>query len=333
MKRVILLKTQLEEASKFAISERFEHKRIGVILLDNFIEIQLSKLIQQKFTFDGMFGEIKKYSTSQKNKILSQYDELLKASVNELIITSQEKSLLLFCHKLRNNLYHKIDEENLLVKVAIIIFHTIIKKYQAKWKTARMFTAFNVETIDPYHSNDEQKILMGKNSTEDWREFMEKYFICYDENSKTASELFSIYLLEKLEQIREYEEFVYNEFIIFFPYAENWKFNDYLINYSFKTTQSLFIQKIREIEDIDIMKNEMEKLKESYKKKWRYKKGGRLKDLKESIIHLAELPIEQSLEKLLNFRDEILMIHESFREASNDLEEQIQNEIDQSQGN
>jgi len=331
MKRVLLLKTQLAEASKFSISEGFEHKRIGVILLDNFIEIQLSKLIQEKFTFDGMFGGIKTYSLLQRSKILNQYDELLKACANELIINSQEKSLLLFCHKVRNNLYHKIDEENLLIQVAIIILHTVINKYQSSWKTARMFTAFNMEAVDHYNDID-QKIIYKKNSKEDWDEFLKKYFICYDEN-KTASELISIYLLEKLEDIKEYLEFLKNEFAVFFPYAENWKFNDYLIYYSFKTTQGSFIQKIKEIEDLNIRASEMEKLRRSYKKKWRYKNEERLKDLEKSSIDLAKLPIEKSLEKFLNLRDEILIIHESFREASNDLEEQIQNEIDHSQGN
>lgn len=49
MERVLLLKTQLVEAAKLADSSDFAKQRLAVILLDNFIEIQLSELMKKKF--------------------------------------------------------------------------------------------------------------------------------------------------------------------------------------------------------------------------------------------------------------------------------------------
>lgn len=48
MKKSVLLKIQLAEAAKYAIKEELPYKRLAVIMLDNFMELQLSSVIQNK---------------------------------------------------------------------------------------------------------------------------------------------------------------------------------------------------------------------------------------------------------------------------------------------
>lgn len=151
MEKVVLLKTQLAEAATFARSKRFGHKRLAVILLDNFIEIQLSALMQKNFLWDeGLFSP-KKYTLERKTKVLNHYDELLKVCVKEQIITSDELRLLSYCHEIRNNLYHKGEEEKVLTQAAITILYHIIIKYQPHWKSAKNFTAWTNNFEDPYN--------------------------------------------------------------------------------------------------------------------------------------------------------------------------------------
>jgi len=66
MEKVVLLKTQLVEAARLGRSDDFRMQRLAVILLDNFVEIQLSSLIKEKFRWDSAFTfQEKKYKESQ----------------------------------------------------------------------------------------------------------------------------------------------------------------------------------------------------------------------------------------------------------------------------
>lgn len=130
MEKTIPLKTQLAEAAVFARSYRHAHNRLAVILLDNFLELQLSGMMKQLFHLDrSWYRPYKKHTSAQRNKILRHYNELLRASVRENIISEENKRILSFCHNIRNNLYHQGDEDKLLTQVAVVLLHDVILVY------------------------------------------------------------------------------------------------------------------------------------------------------------------------------------------------------------
>ena len=60
MEKTVLLKTQLNEASKFGKSKDFKNQRLSVILLDNFVEIQLRCLIDERLYDDQLNSHLSK---------------------------------------------------------------------------------------------------------------------------------------------------------------------------------------------------------------------------------------------------------------------------------
>lgn len=333
MKKVILLKTQLNEAAKFARSKYFGHKRLAVILLDNFVEIQLSSLINQKFQWDGIFYfQEKKYPHEKRKKILRNYDQLLSTCVKEGIINKTEQSLISFCHDVRNNLYHKGNEEELLTQIALTILYDLIIKYQPVWKSARDFTSYSSDSVDPYCSKKKESVRLDGNSEGEWKYFLSKYFNCLDKRQKPASKLLSDYLLEKLHETHTAMAFITKEFSIFFPYAEDWTFNDFLLNYSFQNVMFDEIEMIKEIKPREAAQIKYNDLFSEYEKRWRPKSKRRLKELENSTKAIARLSTEKSLEKFNSLKDEVIMINVAFCRAAHDLDGAIQHAIDVARG-
>lgn len=333
MEKVVLLKTQLVEAARLGRSDDFRMQRLAVILLDNFVEIQISSLIKEKFRWDSAFTfQEKKYKQRERRKVLNYYDELLKTCVKENIIEEQELFLLSFCHDVRNNLYHKIDEEKLLVSVALRILQELITKKQPDWKSARGFTSYSSDSYDPFAKTKEKGWRMNGNSKEDWEYFLKKYFDFIDKRKSTSSSLLSKNLIEKIKDSRSNYKFAITEFDIFFPYAKNWEFNDYLLYYSFKNLNHEAIEEIKELDDKDEKKSAYQKLYKDYKEKWRYKKYDRLKKIEEKAKEMAKLDTYKSLEKYISLRTEVNMIHEALMSAASDLDGAIQHAIDVARG-
>jgi hypothetical protein len=332
--KLVLLKTQLVEAAKFAKSKRFSHKRLSVILLDNFIEIQLSDLIRQKFRWDGAFYFVqKKYSQEKRNKILNHYDELLKACVKENEISASEQRLLIFCHNIRNNLYHKGKEEVLLTQIVINILQEIIIKHQPIWKNTRGLTVLSHSEKDPYPTKRTGKTLtFFENEESSWINFLNKYFICIDRRRRNSSQLLSDYLIEKLRSINNALSFIKTDYANMFPESKSWNYNDYLLHYSFLNLKHIEIEKIKENSNRKQIKNQLDQLFLTYQKKWSTKKPERLKILKNSSRQLSKLPIEKSIIKFTNLNDEIIMIYEAFSYAAGELDGAIQDAYDRYRG-
>jgi len=179
MEKIILLKTQLVEASKLCKSNHFRYRRMAVILLDNFIEIQLNSSIKSIFKYDGIFKfQEKKYTENNRKYILKNYDKLLDASYKEGFISKQEQYKLTFCHEIRNKLYHLLKEDSLLVEIALTILIDIIKVKQPLWKNAEDGVVYEGAT-DPftkYGKND--YAIPSTNSEQEWCYFLNFYFPC-----------------------------------------------------------------------------------------------------------------------------------------------------------
>lgn len=334
MDKTILLKTQLIEAAKFAKSDSFGQKRLAVIILDNFIELQLSDIVKQKFRWDGIFyQQEKKYSVERRSKILFDYGELIKTCLKEDIINESEQFFLNFCHNVRNNLYHKGKEEELLTQVAIYLLQSIIVKYQPKWKNTRDLTVFGQNIKDPFH-NKRKKVINPFifNETSDWITFLEKHFICIDRRKKNSSRLLSDYLIQKLKRTNDAIEFLKKESGAFYQSKGVWNYNDTLLYYSYLNINHDKIERIKENKDHIQVRNNLNALFRSYRNSWTPKKQERLKVLKESSLQLSMLEAEKSMVKFITLRNEIVMLYEAFSHAAGDLETEIQNAIDRARG-
>jgi hypothetical protein len=333
VEKVILLKTQLAEAAKFGKSEEFRFQRLAVILLDNFIEIQLGSLIKEKFTWDGaLYLQEKKYKQKHRRKILNYHDELLKTSRDENFIDEKERRLLSFCHEVRNNLYHRIREEELLVNVALRILQNIIYKKQSGWKNANSFTAFTSNTTDPFRNFKENRSILVGNSTSDWEDFLKKYFNFIDKRKASASKLLSYNMIYKIRSTRENFRFLKEEFSIFFPGRADWDFNDFLLHYSFRILNNDKLEEIKEIAQKNHRDDEYKEAYKRYVKQWTYKSYSRLKEIEKKANELSRLEIYESLEIYISLRLELNMIYDSIKMATSELDQSIQLAIDQARG-
>lgn len=333
MEKVVLLKTQLAEAVKYAKMDDFRFQRIAVILLDNFVEIQLKGLIKEKFFWDGkLIFQEKKYSEKHRERILNNYDELLKTSEKENFINAKERFMLAFCHNVRNNLYHNIGKEALLVKVAIQILHSIILEKQPNWKNTKGFTTITVKTNDPYRRKNEKLARLSGNSDKDWTYFMEKYFNILDKRKCTTSKLLYYNMIQKIRNIRENYRFLRKEYTHFFPYAANWEFNDYLLHYSFKIENHTKLEVIKENKSKEYRKKEFMNEFIKFQSQWHYKKYTRLREIEKKAKELSHLDMFGSLEKYLSLREELNLIHDSIGNAASDLDGSIQLAIDIARG-
>lgn len=333
MEKVTLLKTQLAEAAKFGKSQEFRFQRLAVILLDNFIEIQLSTLIKEKFTWDGAwYFQEKKYKQKHRRKILSYHDELLKTSRDENLIDEKERVLLSFCHEVRNNLYHRIREEELLVNVALRILQTIIYKKQPVWKNASTFTTYTSNTHDPFINLKDKRLRLDGNSKFDWENFLKTHFNFIDKRKANASKLLSNNMIYKIRRIREYYRFLQEEFSIFFPGSADWDFNDFLLHYSFRILNNDILEEIKEITQKDQRDAEYKEAYKRYLKQWNYKSYSRLKEIAKKANELSMLEIYESLEIYNSLRLELNMIYDSIKMAASELDQSIQLAIDQARG-
>ncbi|MDO7742607.1 MAG: hypothetical protein MUP99_02505, partial [Pedobacter sp.] len=232
MERVVLLKTQLVEAAKLAVCNDFSKQRLAVILLDNFIEIQLSELMKKRFAYDDWFtSRPPKYKYALRKKILYNYDDMLKACIAENIITREERDILNFCHDVRNNLYHQAKEEPLLTTIALKFLNDAILKYQPDWRSGRDFMIMKIK--DPYITEGRTQSGTGSNSKECWAEFLSKYFICLLGDSKTVPELISEYLLIKVVTAKDYYQFLIDDHSNLSQSTEDWELSEFLMFYSF----------------------------------------------------------------------------------------------------
>lgn len=294
------------------------------------MEIQLNSIAKQKFLLDTELSKFqeKKYTEKYRRRVLNHYDELLKFAVSEGIINEQEKYLLAFCHDVRNNLYHSIKEEKLFVAISIKVLKDIITKKQPHWKNTSLFTAHTETIIDPY----KYKNLMS-NSPEDWTKFLNQYFDFIDKRTLKPSNLLRKFILEKMRAARNNYKFLKNEFADYFPYAENWGFNEYIYYYYFKTLHAEKLREINEIEDKKEKDNSRKSLEEEYKNTWKKKKLSRIEAIEKKAKSMSNTDISKNLEIYKSLRDEINLISQGLENAASDLYAQIDLEAEMANGN
>jgi len=329
MKKLIILKTQLAEAAKFGRSKRHAHKRLAVILLDNFLEIQLSAMMKNLFYLDGSwYRPNKKHTPSERNKILNFHGELLKACVKENIISSDDKAIISFCHNIRNNLYHQGDEDTILTKVSLFFMQETITRYQLGWKNGHLGFNHWKDAIDPYASKETSSI--NADSDEEWKYFLAKHFNCIDKRAKPPQKMLSEYLLIKLRESEDWFAYVDAEHSSFFPSMAGWGFNEYLMHFSFYEKEKEQIEMLPKSTTDEDPRLAFNRLYAAYQKTWKPKKKSRLDILRREAAALAELTPAKCIEKYLTLREEILLIHGAFQSAAGIIDQLVEEQIERS---
>ncbi|MDD4332561.1 MAG: hypothetical protein PHT51_00410 [Patescibacteria group bacterium] len=323
-----MLKIQLNEASRFGRIKDFAYQRLAVILLDNFIEIQLRTLMDAILFRDGLSYILhKKYKQKDREKIICYHGELLKTCVKELIITQEEKQKIAFCHNVRNNLYHTIDEDKLLVKISLILLHNIITKNKVLWGNGLGITSLKGKNFDPFvRKRQRDSAWFNSNTKEEWQYFFKRFFNFIDKREKNIQALLKENIKRNLKRTRKNISFIKKDFSIFFPYAKNWKFNEYCLYYSFHIINK---KEIRVFEE-DKLSGE-KKYKElflKYKNNWKKINKSRISEINNQANLITNLSESKALEKYITIMTELKMISDVFEEAARDLDKQIQAEID-----
>lgn len=335
MDKTILLKTQLNEAAKLAKQAEIRYKRLAVILLDNFVEIQLRCIFKGRLYFDGLLWQYqkKKYKQKQRNKINSYYEELLKACVKEKIINSDHKKLLLFCHGVRNNIYHNIDEEELLVKIAIKILYKIIKEKQPKWGNGYHSTLILPAGSDPFEIKKSNNDAFGNNTNvkEEWDYFFKTYFNILDKREKSIQCLLGDYIKNKILEIKSNIKFITDDgFSQVFSYAKGWGFNEYCLHFSFLNSNKSKIEELKE--DPKSFKRKYRILLKDYVKNWKIINSSKLINFQSISKKIITLSVPKALEEFIKIKKELDMVYKAFESASIQLDKEIQFQIDLARG-
>ncbi len=135
---------QLNEATLLANSGNPHKKRLAVILLDNMIEVQLRRKIDNLFSWDRTtwYRGSRKFTRSERKKATRGFKELLKFAVDSKWISADERDELTFSHRVRNLSYHTGKDNSFYeqqlhkpVEIALYLLYSFISNRFLEWGT------------------------------------------------------------------------------------------------------------------------------------------------------------------------------------------------------
>ncbi|MDN3584666.1 hypothetical protein [Mucilaginibacter flavus] len=328
MERIILLKTQLAEAAKFANAADTAHQRLAIILLDNFVEIQLSALMRKKFSHEDVFtSKPKQYAYAQRVKILHNYDDLLKAAVTEKLITPADQKALTFCHEVRNRAYHIAAGEHAVIAIAIAFLQQIVMSYQPQWRSGRDFMSGNFKTVDPFAIGPASPWGLGANDEKEWSAFLDKYFIAGSSGDPAAG-MIADYLSGKVRQAADWYNYFRDEYSVYAPDTKDWQLNDFVKLYSFFERYDFELKVLKEESSSHVYNQGYAKLMARHVAGWKFIRQDRLATLEEKFKAITRIPAHQALEKYVSHRSEIELLHSALGRAASAFDQRVEESIE-----
>jgi hypothetical protein len=321
MNKSVSLKLQLAEAAKYIRTESPSHQRLAIILLDNFIELQLSSKLDEKLIYDSILPIAeRKYNTKRLKSISRFHKELVEACVEEQIITSKESSLLTFCHEIRNKHYHHGKDDSVLTQVSVKFLYDIILKYQPKWQAGfSIIMSSDKQEEDPFPVGAETGVFMSY--PDRWQMFLQEYFICKNMESINVSALLSDFLVERMYKTQDAINFIESEgFPDLFP-QKDWNFKKLLFHYSLMRDQKHSIALAKENTDKLAYNSQIKKIIEKYRETWMYKRVGRVETLLRWSKSISSMGPYTAFNKFLTYRDEVMTFYHATTDAAGDLSE------------
>ncbi|HWA35838.1 MAG TPA: hypothetical protein VG737_16965 [Cyclobacteriaceae bacterium] len=331
MENIYKLKTQLEEAVRFANSSVLGHDRISVILMDNFVELQLGRQMFFKFRSEFLNNyKNLKYPLDKRQEIRFKYDKLLKACHQEGMISAHERNILAFCHDIRNRLYHRGDDDSLLIKIALHALHDIIVIHQPKWCGGTDIIRVTIDADFEHPFSKKRRMEAGDKayqigSREDWHDFVKHKFDILNED-QSPSALLAQFLRDGIERLKSAMNYA-------LPDGKTNGFDDLLLRYSFKIKCRDELQRIREIQDKRQAGILHKKLFKQYRQSYKALPLARMKSFEDMVEKLPGLSSGDALEKYLSIRTDYLLVHDSlvlaaqakFNDLSNMVDRHIKN--------
>ncbi len=119
---------QLGEAIKLAQNSIFEYKRISLILLDNIVENLLNSRNSIKLHHNHVMGYIEETKYADYISKINHFEEITRQSLYLKIISVSEKCIFDYCHKARNNLYHKLWTDTRVTEFGILYYCNFLEK-------------------------------------------------------------------------------------------------------------------------------------------------------------------------------------------------------------
>jgi hypothetical protein len=137
------------EANRLVTSENPHYKRLGLLMLDNIIELQIRYRVNMAMLNDqtAWYGGTRKYNAKRRSNVNRDYLKLLALAVDENFITGTDKELLAFAHKRRNHLYHEGHEEDSTdLELGICILLKFITDNFPKWRGSNMLIPLSTKS-------------------------------------------------------------------------------------------------------------------------------------------------------------------------------------------
>lgn len=339
MRRVLALLTQLNKAKEFLLEDTIYGTRFAVVLLDNFVEVQILEMLNNKFSTDNWMQftrakagleDIKKdYSITEQQKILTHCDEAIKAAAKLEIITQVQKELLLFAHNVRNAVYHAYHEEEALVNAAAYILYSIIITEQPKWGNGKGCTSYY--SSDPVLKGFEKFGLRSSvfDWMRDWDGFIDSFFRIQKWDSFNVPKTLSDFLISIIDIGIEHIDFVgaLNN--------EGCNYDETLRDYSFEVFQDAKIREIFENDNLSFEErvSQTSDLYDQYCKKWKPQQACMIHRLKKRAEDLAkEHSLLKTVQKYTSLKVDVDLICKSYASLVSDIETKIDLAIDIARG-
>lgn len=333
---------QTNEAVEYANSGLTNKKRLAIILLDNLIEIQVLKKVENTFLGDetNWYSGMRSFSQKERKAATHYLEGMLKFSKKHKFISEQEFSLLTFAHNIRNEVYHKGESDDYLLDIAIIIYISFIDDKIRDWQgsTGIVILADKVDykQINFGQGIDEVSIL--RRGEKYFEEALSFILSKYQPVSKSIQQLISENIENQINEIKESLKYLdkrkkdYNLYEIFTRY---WYITGFFEDKIAKNIRPKNIDSIlsiinflklnkEEFDDIDDIKHRRKKYNKMYSN---YKKGqnGKYKykvDLNKYLKIAKDIKKEdrtKALQRGLQIQNNLLHLYEDVREAHSEL--------------
>ena len=276
MRRKNLYYAQLGEAIALAKNKVFEYKRISLILFDNMVENLL--LTQNNIKLHHLFaiGQITKNKYKKINDGFNRFENIVSQSYKLGVIEEKEKPIIEYCHKARNNLYHKLFEDERITEFCILYYCNFFHKY---------FESFIEIDFTSYSDKEEisSRAILLKERIDNLYDLIPRLSELYDNYELTPQKILCNIIEDYITTFEDFFECdAHESWTEFNKITKNQYFYDFEI-------------KKKEHKDKDI-----EEMIPKFRLRWYNINDKNISKLKEKIIQLENLEIKASLEK---FRD------------------------------
>ncbi|MCK4677833.1 MAG: hypothetical protein KAT48_06860 [Bacteroidales bacterium] len=204
MERKNLYYAQLGEAISLANNDTFEYKRISLILFDNIVENLLKSKTTSELHHLLVMKELDKCDYKNIVSNFDRFSNIVTQAKKLEIISIGEASIINFCHTSRNNLYHKLFENEKVTEYCILFYSKFLEKYFSQ------FIEIGITGYSDKSKKASDTIKRKENITE-FKEIISRLntYIC--SSSTTPQEILSEILSELIETIENFYECDANE--------------------------------------------------------------------------------------------------------------------------